>query len=88
MYLNIYNYFKYFCYNKMVKSNEFLIIKNVKSDMHRLSAPFVHITYRPGILLNIYISLIHMISGHCKFKQSWQVLAIIHVMRFITVKFK
>ena len=33
MYLNT---FKYFCYNKMVKSNKPLIIKSVKSAMHSL----------------------------------------------------
>ena len=36
MYLNTYNYFKYFCYNKMVESNKLLIIKSVKSAMHSL----------------------------------------------------
>ena len=42
MYLNTYNYFKYFCYNKIVKSNEPLIIKSVQSAMHSLSTPLVH----------------------------------------------
>ena len=44
MYLNTYNYFKYFCYDKVVKSNEPLIIKSVKSAMHSLSTPLVHTT--------------------------------------------
>ena len=44
MYLNIYNYFKYFCYNKMVKANEPLIIKSVRSAMDSLSTPLVHTT--------------------------------------------
>ena len=44
MYLNTYNYFKYFCYDKMVKSNEPLIIKSVRSAMHNLSTPLVHTT--------------------------------------------
>ena len=44
MYLNTYNYFKYFCYNEMVKSNEPLIIKSVRSAMHSLSTPLVHTT--------------------------------------------
>ena len=41
MYLNTYNYFKYFSYNKMVKSNKPLIIKSVKSAMHSLLTPLV-----------------------------------------------
>ena len=41
MYLNTYNYFKYFCYNKIVKSNKPLIIKSVKSAMHSLLTPLV-----------------------------------------------
>ena len=44
MYLNTYNYFKYFCYDKVVKSNEALIIKSVRSAMHNLSTPLVHTT--------------------------------------------
>ena len=46
MYLNTYNYFKYYCYNKMVKSNEPLIIKSVRSAMHSLSTPLVHSTFK------------------------------------------
>ena len=41
MYVNTYNYFKYFCYNRMVKSNKPLIIKSVKSAMHSLLTPLV-----------------------------------------------
>ena len=44
MYLNTYSYFKYFYYNKTVKSNEPLIIKSVRSPMHSLSTPVVHTT--------------------------------------------
>ena len=39
--LNAYNYFKYICYNKIVKSNKPLIIKSVKSAMHSLLTPLV-----------------------------------------------
>ena len=41
MYLNTFNYFKYFCYNKMVKLNKPLIIKSVKSAMHSLLTSLV-----------------------------------------------
>ena len=44
MYLNTYNYFQYLWYNKMVKSNEPLIIKSVRSAMHSLLTLFVHTT--------------------------------------------
>ena len=43
-FLNTYNYFKYFCYNKMVISNEPLIIKSVRPAMHSLLTPLVHTT--------------------------------------------
>ena len=41
MYLNTYNYFKYFCYNKIIRSNKPLIIKSVKSAIHSLLTPLV-----------------------------------------------
>ena len=64
MYLNTYNYFKYFSYNKMVKSNKPLIIKSVKSAMHSLLTPLVltiisllhkHIHVSPAIYIDAII---------------------------------
>ena len=59
MYLNTYNYFKYFCYIKIVKLNEPLIIKSVRSAMHRLLTPLVHTTNEQKVISTTVASVQH-----------------------------